>query len=446
MEKNQAILCLQNYFLENCISKQKHRTGVEFELFALSDEGKSLPFSGKHGVESLLTELSVESNSWDRNQSIEGRLLSIKSEIGTLTLEPASQIEFSSKPRQNLFELQEDWNIYINSIKTKYKPYNFALFGIGVHPFQQPIDLELLPKPRYHIMDRHFQNKGKLGQWMMRCSASTQVTNDYGSLEELFRKIYISLKLAPFTQALFANSTFWKGKQSDYLCLRGLIWSDTDSKRSGIPTELFREDLNIELLSKVLLETPAIFGESNSSYYYANDKNFFEIHPDNFDSDKDLTEAIDLHINQIFTETRVKNYLEFRTTDSQIPRFQMCAPAFYKGIFNDSQALDETADLLREFTPEDILDLQTKVPLKALNTPLKKYLVLDIAKSLLEIASRGLDRQAAMQKLSRSEQIFLHPILEIVFENSYCPAEYFLRAYNKDFNQNLHQTLKISKY
>ena len=176
------------------------------------------------------------------------------------------------------------------------------------------------------------------------------------------------------------------------------------------------------------------------------DKNFFEIHPDNFDSDKDLTEAIDLHINQIFTETRVKNYLEFRTTDSQIPRFQMCAPAFYKGIFNDSQALDETADLLREFTPEDILDLQTKVPLKALNTPLKKYLVLDIAKSLLEIASRGLDRQAAMQKLSRSEQIFLHPILEIVFENSYCPAEYFLRAYNKDFNQNLHQTLKISKY
>ncbi len=446
MEKNQAILCLQNYFSKHCISKDKHLTGVEFELFALNDKGHSIPFSGKCGIESLLIELTEEPSRWSRAQAIKNHLLSIESDIGTLTLEPASQIEFSSKTRQNLFQLQEDWNIYINSLKAKCKPYGFQLFGIGVHPFQQPSDLELLPKPRYHIMDRHFQNTGALGRWMMRCSASTQVTNDYSSLEELFRKIYISLKLAPFAQALFANSAFWKGKQSDYLCLRGLIWSDTDNSRSGIPISLFREDLNLEILSEALLATPAIFWERNSSYQYADSKNFFEIHEGNFDSEKDLAQAVDLHINQIFTETRVKNYLEFRTTDSQIPRFQMSAPAFFKGIFNDSKALYETTDLLNEFTTKEILDLQKKVPLKALQTPLKKYLVLDIVKSLLEISSRGLDRQAAEQKLNRSEQIFLHPIMEIVFENSYCPAQYFLRAYNKDFNQNLHQTLKISKY
>lgn len=446
MDKNKAVLCLQDYFLKQCKPKDEHLTGVEFELFALNKEGHSIPFSGENGIESFLVELSQKTALWEKGQTIDSRLLSIQSEVGTITLEPASQIEFSSQPRQTLFELQEDWNTYINSIKTHIKPYGFELFGVGVHPFQEPNNLELLPKPRYHIMDKHFQNTGSLGRWMMRCSASTQVTCDYSSVEELFKKIHISLKLAPFAQAIFANSTFWNGKKSEYLCLRGLIWSDTDSKRSGIPIELLRGDLNLETLCETLLRTPAIFYQRNADYQYANNKNFFEIHQNDFESDEDLFRAVDLHINQIFTETRVKNYLEFRTTDTQLPRFQMSVPAFFKGIFNDTKALDDTASLLDEFSTEEILDLHAIVCHRALQTPLKNYEVLDISKSLLEIATEGLDRQAKFENLSRSEQVFLHPIMEIVFENSYCPAQYFLRAYEKDCNQSLHRTLKISKY
>ena len=446
MEKSQAILCLQNYFLNQCKPKDRHLTGVEFELFALNGEGRSIPFSGKTGIEAFLTELSQKLDLWKQSQTVENRLLAVQSEIGTITLEPASQIEFSSRPRQNLFELQEDWNVYINSIKAYIKSYGFELFGVGVHPFQEPSELELLPKPRYHIMDSHFQNTGALGQWMMRCTASTQVTCDYSSLDELFKKIYISLKIAPFAQALFANSAFWKGKKSEYLCTRGLIWSDTDNNRSGIPIDLFRSDLNLEILCDALLKTPAIFYQRNAEYQYANNKNFFEIHQNDFNSYEDLFQAVDLHINQIFTETRVKNYLEFRTTDTQSPRFQMSVPAFFKGIFNDMTALNETANLLNEFSTESILKLHKNVSRQALQTPLNNYTVLDIVKSLLDISARGLDRQAKSQNLKRSEQIFLHPIMEIVFENSYCPAQYFLRAYEKDFNQSLHQALKISKY
>ena len=446
MERNRALSCLQDYFSRQCKPDGEHLTGVEFELFALNEKGHSISFSGENGIETFLTALSQAADFWQRSQIIENRLLSIQSEAGTITLEPASQIEFSSHPRKNLFELQNDWNLYINSLKAHLKPFDFDLFGVGVHPFQEPNDLELLPKPRYHIMDKHFQNTGSLGRWMMRCSSSTQVTCDYNSLEDLFKKIYLSLKIAPFAQALFANSPFWKGKQSDYLCLRGLIWSDTDSKRSGIPIDLFKSDLNLETLSNALLSTPAIFYQHKENYHYAEGKNFYEIHEGDFESDEDLFQAIDLHINQIFTETRVKNYLEFRTTDTQIPRFQMSVPAFYKGIFGDSKAVDETSNLLDEFNTEDILNLHTIVCREALQTPLRNYYVIDIVKSLLEIAAKGLDRQATLQSLSRSEQIFLHPIMEIVFENSYCPAQYFLRAYEKDFNQSLHHALKISKY
>lgn len=446
MNKNQIIESLKDYFDENAVLSKDPLVGVEFELFTLDSKSLSKSFSGSKGIEALLHELSTNTDLWTTGEVVNDRLISLDSSIGSLTLEPASQIELSSKPRSNLFEIFNDWNSFSNSLLQFQETYDFALYGMGIHPFQEPHELELLPKPRYRIMNDHFLQTGTMGRWMMRCSASTQVTADYTSIEDLFFKIQISFKLAPFTLALFANSCFWKGKPSDYLCLRGLVWANTDSNRSGIPRELFRDDLDLDILSEYLLKTPAMFQQSGSSYCHAKNKNFFEIHPGEFESENQLRNALETHLSQIFTETRVKNYLEFRTADAQAPKFQMSVPAFLKGIFNDSQALLDVAELLGDFSSDEILDLYKRVPRDALATTFRNFKVLDIVKKLLDIAASGLDRQAIVSNLMRSEQIFLHPLMEIVFENSYCPAQYFLRSFEKDFDRNLHEAVKISKY
>ena len=446
MDKQRVIEYLKNYFTENSKAPKDHCVGAEFELFALDSKGRSIPYSGEKGIHELLIDLTDSSNLWVDGESIDGNLINLDSSVGSITLEPSAQIELSGRPCKNLFETQNDWNIYLNSIKLLAEKYNFELYGVGIHPFQAPNDLELLPKPRYQIMNEHFKQTGSMGHWMMRCSASTQVTSDYNSIEDLFTKLHLSFKLTPFALALFANSCFQNGKQSDYLCLRGLAWANTDQKRSGIPNEIFKENLDVDILSHYLLQTPAMFQQDGTTYSSANNKNFFEIHQQDLPNNKSLKEAIETHLSQIFTETRVKSYIEFRTADAQSPKFQMSVPAFYKGIFNDQEALYEASELLREFKPDDIQIIYQAVPLKALDTPAKDYTVLDITKKLLEIACKGLDRQAQTANLKRSEQVFLHPLMEIVFENSYCPAQYFLRSYEKDFNRNLHETLKISKY
>lgn len=446
MDEQRVIEYLKKYFIENSKSYDSHCVGTEFELFALDSQYRSIPYSGDKGVHELLLDLERSSNLWALGESINGKLISLNSTIGSITLEPAAQIELSSRPCKNLFEIQSDWNTYLNSLNPLAQKYDLKLYGLGVHPFQKPSDLELLPKPRYQIMNEHFKQTGTMGHWMMRCSASTQVTSDYNSIEDLFTKLQLSFKLAPFTLALFANSCFQNGKQSDYLCLRGLIWANTDQKRSGIPKEIFMENLDLEFLSQYLLKTTAMFRQDGSTYSSANNKNFFQIHQKDFPNDNSLKAAIETHLSQIFTETRVKNYIEFRTADAQSPKFHMSVPAFYKGIFNDQKALYEALELLKDFEPDDIHAVYKVVPRQALNTPAKNYTVLEITKKLLEIACRGLDRQAQAINMQRSEQIFLHPLMEIVFENSYCPAQYFLRSYEKDFNRNLHETLKMSKY
>ena len=51
------------------------------------------------------------------------------------------------------------------------------------------------------------------------------------------------------------------------------------------------------------------------------------------------------HLTTIFTEVRLKKYIEVRTADSQPPALMLSLPALLKGVLYDDDCLDAAWDL-----------------------------------------------------------------------------------------------------
>ena len=91
----------------------------------------------------------------------------------------------------------------------------------------------------------------------------------------------------------------------------------------------------------------------------------------------------------------------------------LALPAFWVGLLYDSIAQDETMQLIRDWSVDQIITTYRKVPLEGLKTLIDGRTTQTIAKELLSISRRGLQRRAKLQD-DQDESIYLAPLTEIV--------------------------------
>ena len=68
-----------------------------------------------------------------------------------------------------------------------------------------PDEIPLSDKKRYQYMDRYFQESGRYGRYMMRASASTQVSVDYNSEKDLVLKLRVLQKISPILMMMMES-------------------------------------------------------------------------------------------------------------------------------------------------------------------------------------------------------------------------------------------------
>jgi len=419
--------------------------GAEYEFHTFSTDLRPVSFGGIGGAAQLLGSF-VELGDWEIKESLGELPLALKHKQGQITLEPGCQIEFSSAPRPSLFELKKDLDFFLQQLmQASGDQFNFC--SLGVNPLYSSDQIPLLPKPRYRIMNEHFENTGTMGSWMMRATASQQVCVDFSSESDLMRKLYLGFALAPFSRALFANSPFKEGKPCEMKNFRNHIWRNTDPQRAGIPKSTFRQDLSLQEYCRQVLSVPAMFQvKEEGSFESAHGNHFLTIAEERGWAQKSPTQIHELmlqHLSQSFVEARIKGYLELRTPDAQLPRFLMTPSAFYKGIFCCEQSIEASLQLLKPYKDSEILDLFNTVSVGSLQTPLKTFTILDIVKDMIEISRAGLRRQAESNP-GKDESQFLDPLSEIVFENGYSPADFAVRMYEKDCSSDIRKFLKAA--
>jgi len=412
------IQSFKRYFLEGAKPKTEWLCGLECELFGY--EAETLQRLNQNQIEDVL-------KSFSGDLSFEGNVISeVKlNDDARLTLEPGGQIEFSNAPRKTLKEIESDYKKYLSRLNEIAEEKGYVFLAIGFDPFRKLEEQNWYPKPRYDVMRPYLAERGTRPWDMMTRTCGIQVNLDYDSEEDLRKKLIVGNRLAPIVTAMFANSPFIEGKLSGYKSTRLAVWLQTDNDRSGISPIVFKEDFTIEDFVSYTFDVPMIFTRRNGDYL----GKFAGIPFREYLSKSSFEDWTD-HLTTIFTEARLKQYIELRSMDCCNAEMVMAAQALWKGLLYDRNTLDEALRIAPGLGQSEMRMLQEKVSHQGLNAKHLQADVLSLAKEIVRLAVFGLKQTAS------DEEKYLDILKQQVIEDEVCPADILLRDWNGSITGN----------
>ncbi len=415
--------------------KDAWRIGTEHEKFVyrLSDH-RAPSWDEPGGIRDLLTGLTEYG--W-RPVEEEGKIIALTGPDGTISLEPAGQLELSGAALSNLHESCAESGRHLQQVKAVGDRLGLGFLGLGMWPDKSRADLPMMPKGRYAIMARHMPRVGGLGLDMMLRTCTIQTNLDYSSEADMVKKFRVGLALQPVATALFANSPFTDGKPNGYKSFRSHIWEDTDPARTGMLPFVFEDGFGYERYCDYALDVPMYFVFRDGRYVDAAGLSFrdfldgkLSVLPGEKPTLADWTD----HLSTAFPEVRLKSFLEMRGADGG--RWgRICAlPALWVGLLYSQPALDAAWDRVKHWSIEEREALRHAVPRQALDAAVPGGgTVRDLAGEVLEIASAGLTDRAEMNAAGDSEGGFLDPLRDVVASGKTF-ADRLLDRYHGDWN------------
>ena len=392
------------------------RIGTEHEKFVyrLSDH-RAPSWEEPGGIRDLLEGLTE----FGWRPVIEGgKVIALSGRDGTISLEPAGQLELSGAPLRDLHESCAESGRHLDQVKAVGDRLGLGFLGLGMWPDKARADLPVMPKGRYEIMLRHMPRVGNLGLDMMLRTCTIQVNLDYESEADMVKKFRVGLALQPVATALFANSPFTEGKPNGFKSFRSHIWEDTDPHRTGMLPFVFEDGFGYERYCDYALDVPMYFVFRDGRYIDAAGLSFrdfldgkLSVLPGEKPTLADWTD----HLSTAFPEVRLKSFLEMRGADGG--RWgRICAlPALWVGLLYSDRALDAAWDLCKHWTIDEREALRHAVPREALAARVPGGgTVRDLAAQVLDIAAAGLSHRAELNAAGDNEGGFLDPLREVV--------------------------------
>ncbi|MEL1250818.1 glutamate--cysteine ligase [Aurantiacibacter gilvus] len=415
---------------------ERWRIGTEHEkLVYKTDDFRAPSYSEPGGIHDIL--MDMQQFGWEPVEELgpDGttNVIAMSGSDGTISLEPAGQLELSGAPLETLHQTCAETGRHLDQCKQVGKAMGVGFLGLGMWPDKTREELPVMPKQRYSIMMRHMPRVGNLGLDMMLRTCTIQVNLDYASEACMAKKFRTSLALQPVATALFANSPFTEGKPNGFLSYRSHIWSDTDPHRTGMLPFVFEDGFGYERYVDYMLDVPMYFVYRDGVYIDAAGQSFRDFLrgelpalPGELPTESDWWD----HLSTAFPEVRLKSFLEMRGADGG-PWNRICAlPALWVGLLYDSTALDAAWDLVKDWTMEEREALRDAVPAQALSAPIPGGGTMrDLAREVLDIAHEGLAARARLNSMGDNETGFLNPLREIV-DSGKVPAELLLDLYH----------------
>ncbi|APL95769.1 glutamate--cysteine ligase [Sphingobium sp. TA15] len=427
-------------FAKGAKPKDRWRIGTEHEKFVYAKADFHAPsYDERGGIHTLL--IGLTRYGW--NPVFEGEnIIALSGADGTISLEPAGQLELSGAPLENLHQTCAETSRHLEQVKYVGDMLGLGFLGLGMWPDKSREELPIMPKGRYDIMLRHMPRVGSLGLDMMLRTCTIQTNLDYGSEADMVKKFRVSLALQPLATALFANSPFTEGKPNGFLSYRSHIWSDTDPGRTGMLPFVFEDGFGYERYADYALDVPMYFVYRDGRYVDAAGQSFRDFLngrlpalPGEKPTEKDWED----HLSTAFPEVRMKSFLEMRGADGG-PWNRICAlPALWVGLLYDEGALDAAWDLVKDWSMEERQVLRDSVPKLALDAPIAGNRKLrDIAGEVLDIARGGLSARARLNASGDNETGYLAPLDEVVASGQ-THAERLLARYHGEWKGDLSQ-------
>jgi glutamate--cysteine ligase len=423
------------YLESGCKPEANWMLGTEHEKFGYTlNDLRPLPYSGKSGINAILTGLADE---FDWRPVMENGLpIALLDDTGaSITLEPGGQLELSGALLDNIHQTCTEVNTHLKQVRAVSEPLGAAFLGMGFQPKWRLEDMEWMPKARYRIMREYMNKVGTLGQDMMARTCTVQVNLDFSSEADMVQKFRTSLALQPVATALFANSPFTDGKPNGYLSYRSHVWEDTDPDRTGMLPFVFDGDMGFEKYTDYMLNVPMYFVYRDGEYINATGQSFRDFLKGKLPAlpgEQPTLKDWEDHLTTAFPEVRLKRFLEMRGADGG-PWARLCAlPAIWAGLLYHQSSLDAAWDIARDWSMEERIKLREEVPRHGLQATIRGRTVRDIAFEVIELASAGLAARGRLNAAGDNETGFLEP-LQVVAESGVTPAERKLKRYHGEW-------------
>ena len=418
--------------------KERWRIGTEHEKFVYRTADHRAPsYDEPGGIRDLL--MALTRFGWE--PVIEGgNVIALAGSDGTVSLEPAGQLELSGAPLENLHQTCAETGRHLKQVKEVGAELGLGFLGVGMWPDKARAELPIMPKGRYKIMLDHMPRVGTIGLDMMLRTCTIQTNLDYQSEADMVQKFRVSLALQPIATALFASSPFTEGKPNGFMSYRSHIWTDTDPARTGMLPFVFEDGFGYDRYVDYMLDVPMYFVFRDGKYIDAAGLSFrdfmrgeLSVLPGELPRLSDWND----HLSTAFPEVRLKSFLEMRGADGG-PWNRICAlPALWVGLLYDQGALDAAWDLVKGWSIEEQQTLRDAVPSEGLDAPAPGGgTVGQLAHHVLDIAAAGLAARGEVNSMGDNEVGFLEPLRRIAASGK-SPAHDLLDRYEGPWNHDL---------
>jgi glutamate--cysteine ligase len=432
---------LKDWMVAGCKPRDAWRIGTEHEKFGYRKSDFSpLPYDGPDGIKAMLEGLMAYG--WDgkyEGDTLVGLSRPMEAGGGSVTLEPAGQLELSGAPLENIHQTCAEISAHMKQVHEVAARLGQGYFGVGYTPFWNFDTAPRMPKGRYRLMTDYMPKQGGRGTEMMYLTATVQVNLDFASEADMVEKLRIALALQPLATALFANSPFIDGKPTGNMSERSLVWTDTDPKRTGMLPFAFEDGFGFEQYVDYALDVPMYFVIRDGAFINAlgmNFRDFLNGELPALPGEKPTAEDWENHLTVLFPEARVKRFIEMRGADSG-PWPSLCAlPAFWVGLLYDDATQSKLADYIADWTKAERDALRLGAPKTGLATPFRDGSLLDMARDIVPMAAQGLKNRGRSDGTGADESLFLAYLEEIV-ESGKSSAEKLLDKYNGEWDGDI---------
>jgi len=416
------------YFESGIKDIKDFKIGIEHEKFLFDKKtNKRIDYPTVLKMFSLLSEFG-----WKPIMEKEN-IIGLQKKGKSITLEPGNQIELSGDKLNNIHEACAESHDYLFELQQVTKKLNLKIVSAGFDPISKLSEVPNNPKQRYQVMTKDMPDGGSLSLDMMYRTCGTQLNLDYDSEKDFIKKFKIINSIVPISIALFANSSIVEKKNSGYSSYRSKVWQETS--RGGLP-EIFFDNMDFEKYADFSINFPLLFIQNEKDYLSGSNYSFLDFMNgkikevnNRLPTENDLT----THLSTIFTENRLKKYIELRSMDTCGWDCLCSGPAFNTGILYGN--LDEAYELVSKWDKNKIINAYLEAPKKGFNTELMGKDLLHWSSLLLGISRKGLLNRDILSKSNDNEAKFLNHLDKLI-DNKTTNADHMIDKFSKNENLN----------
>jgi len=416
-----------NYFKSGIKESKNFKIGIEHEKFLFNNsDNKRIDYPKIKEMFTALLEFG-----WNPVFEKEN-IIALNKGGKNITLEPGNQIELSGDKLNHMHEACAESQDYLFELKQVTKKLDIKIVSAGFDPISKLNEIPNNPKQRYELMTKDMPLGGELSLDMMYRTCGTQLNIDYSSEEDFIKKFRVANSIVPITIALFANSSIVEKKNSNYLSYRSKVWQSTS--RGGLP-KLFFENMNFEKYADFVINFPILFIQNEDQYISGRKyifKDFMEGKIQEIGNRLPTETDLTTHLSTIFTENRVKKYIELRSMDTCGWDCLCAGPAFNIGMLYGN--LDEVHELISKWENDKIINAYLEAPKKGFNTQLMGKDLLYWSSTLLDLSRKGLENRDVLSKKGNNETVFLNHLQKVI-DNKTTNADHMISKFSK--NENL---------